>query len=166
MTSREELRRAAAAELTDLLERHAPFSFIRLGDGEVKWLREMQAGEGGSGYRYASEPALSVDLDTLEESDLPLDLRFTRTVINEGRLDGYVVYFRALVDDDLTLSSGPLDCDRAPHWGFRFLRTDRDDFSFGDEIEVRLTVGRWPDLDSWRWSHVKIPRKELAAPFA
>src|SRR5262245_20493099 len=62
MTSREELRRAAAAELTDLLERHRTFSFIRLGDGEVKWLREMQAGEGGSGYRYASELALSVEV--------------------------------------------------------------------------------------------------------
>ena len=59
------------------------------------------------------------------------------------------------MDDDLSLSSGPLDPGRAPHWGFRVLRTDRDDFTVGDVIEVRLKVGRWPDLDSWRWSHVK-----------
>lgn len=105
------------------------------------------------------EPALAVDLHTLNESDLPLELRFTRTVINAGRLDGYAIYFRACVDDDLSLSSGPLDRGRAPHWGFRFLRTDRDDFQVGDEIEVHLTVGRWPVLDSWRWSHVKRERQ-------
>jgi len=108
------------------------------------------------------EPALSVDLHTLNESDLPLDVRLTRTVVNDGRLDGYAIYFRACVDDDLSLGSGPLDHNRAPHWGFRFLRTDRDDFELGDEIDVHLKVGRWPDLDSWRWSHVKRRRDEVA----
>jgi protein arginine N-methyltransferase 1 len=101
------------------------------------------------------EPVLSVDLHTLNEADLPHDITFTRTVVNAGRLDGYAVYFRARVDNDLVLTSDPLDPRRAPHWGFRILRTGRDDFAVGDEIDVRLTVGRWPDLDSWRWSHVK-----------
>ena len=101
------------------------------------------------------EPALTIDLHTLNEADLPHEITFTRTVVNAGRLDGYAVYFRARVDDDLSLGSGPLDAQRAPHWGFRILRTERDYFAVGDEIEVRLTVGRWPDLDSWRWSHVK-----------
>ena len=112
------------------------------------------------------EPALSIDLHTLNESDLPLDLRITRTVVNAGRLDGYAIYFRACVDEDLSLSSGPLDQNRAPHWGFRFLRTDRDDFAVGDEIEIRLKVGRWPDINSWRWSHVKVQRSELITPSA
>jgi protein arginine N-methyltransferase 1 len=101
------------------------------------------------------EPVLTIDLHTVNEADLPHDLHFTRTVVNAGRLDGYAVYFRARVDDDLCLGSGPLDQGRAPHWGFRILRTDRDDFAPGDVIEVNLRVGRWPELDSWRWSHVK-----------
>jgi hypothetical protein len=25
----------------------------------------------------------------------------------------------------------------------------------GDVIDVRLTVGRWTDIDTWRWSHEK-----------
>jgi L-aminopeptidase/D-esterase-like protein len=25
----------------------------------------------------------------------------------------------------------------------------------GDVIEIRLKVGRWPELDTWRWSQVK-----------
>lgn len=103
------------------------------------------------------EPVLSIDLHTLNEADLPRELTFTRTVLHPGRLDGYAVYFRARVDEDLSLSSSPKEPGRAPHWGFRILRTERDDFNLGDEIEVRLTVGRWPDLESWRWSHSKRP---------
>jgi len=101
------------------------------------------------------EPALSIDLHTVNEIDLPRELTFTRTIVNAGRLDGYAIYFRARVDSDLTLGSSPLDPSRAPHWGFRILRTDRDDFVVGDKIDIRLTVDRWADLDSWRWSHVK-----------
>jgi protein arginine N-methyltransferase 1 len=103
----------------------------------------------------APRPALSVDLHTLNEADMPHEITFTRTVVNAGRLDGLAVYFRARVDQDLVLSTSPLDPHRAPHWGFRILRTARDDFAVGDEIEVRFTIGRWPDLDSWRWSYLK-----------
>ena len=100
-------------------------------------------------------PALAIDLHTLNEADLPHEVTFTRTVVHPGRLDGYAVYFRAKVDDDLTLSSGPLEPGRAPHWGFRILRTERMDFAVGDVIEVRLTVGRWTEMDTWRWSQNK-----------
>jgi protein arginine N-methyltransferase 1 len=101
------------------------------------------------------QPVLSIDLHSLNESDLPHEITFTRTVMNAGRLDGYAVFFRARVDGDLSLSSDPLDRGRGPHWGFRILRTECDRFSAGDVIEVRLTVGRWTDIDSWRWSHQK-----------
>ncbi len=102
-------------------------------------------------------PVLTVDLQSLHEADLPAELRFTRTVVHAGRLDGFAVFFRARVDGDLSLSSSPLDPGRAPHWGFRILRTDRDEFAAGEVIEVTLKVGRWTELDSWRWSHVKRP---------
>jgi protein arginine N-methyltransferase 1 len=101
------------------------------------------------------EPVLSIDLQTLHEADLPLELNFSRVVVHAGRLDGYAVYFNARVDRDLRLTSSPLDAGRAPHWGFRILRTDRDTFEIGDVIDVKLRVGRWSELDTWRWSHVK-----------
>jgi type I protein arginine methyltransferase len=101
------------------------------------------------------EPVVSIDLNTISETGLPHEITFTRTVLNPGRLDGYAVYFRARVDKDLTLDSSPLNAKRAPHWGFRILRTRRDEFAVGDKIEVRLNVERWPELDTWRWSHIK-----------
>lgn len=100
-------------------------------------------------------PALTLDLHTVTDANLPRELSFTRTVVNAGRLDGLVVYFRARVDEDLSLSSGPLDPGRAPHWGFRILRTERAEFAAGDVLDIRLNVGRWPDLETWRWSCVK-----------
>jgi protein arginine N-methyltransferase 1 len=114
-------------------------------------------------------PVLSIDLHTINEADMPHEVTFSRTVVNAGRLDGYAVYFRARVDNDLCLDSGPLNPGRAPHWGFRILRCDRMDFAVGDTIDFRLTVGRWPELDTWRWSQTRrTPAShdsgELAAP--
>jgi protein arginine N-methyltransferase 1 len=104
------------------------------------------------------EPVLEFELHTLREAEMPRELRFARAVARAGRLDGYAVYFCARVDADLSLSSGPLDPGRAPHWGFQILRTERADFEVGDIVEVTLTVERWSDPDSWRWSHRKRPR--------
>lgn len=98
-------------------------------------------------------PALTFDLHTITAATLPRELRFQRTVTNPGRIDGLAVYFRTWADDDLQLSSAPHDPGRAPHWGFRILRTEPADYSAGDVIDLRLTVGQWHDLDSWRWSH-------------
>ncbi len=101
------------------------------------------------------EPALSIDLHTVQESELPPELVIRRTVMEAGRLDGLAIFFRARVGDDLSLSTNPLDPRRAPHWGFRILRSDRQILAVGDEIEVRLSVGQWTELDSWRWSCTK-----------
>jgi protein arginine N-methyltransferase 1 len=101
------------------------------------------------------EPVLRVDLLTINEDAMPRKVSFTRRVINPGRLDGYAVFFRAMAGEGISLSSSPLDSQRAPHWGFRILRTERDELKEGDEIDVTLKVGRWSDPDSWHWSHQK-----------
>lgn len=106
-------------------------------------------------------PALTLDLQTVQESALPREIRFSRLVVNAGRLDGFAVFFRARVDGDLSLSSSPLDAGRAPHWGFRILRADAEEFDDGDVIEVTLKVGEWSEPDSWRWSHRRVEREPL-----
>jgi len=108
------------------------------------------------------DPILSIDLHTVHEDKLPTEVTFTRPVVNAGRLDGFAIYFRARVDLDLALTTDPTSPGRAPHWGFRVLRTDRDDVDEGDRIEVTLKVKRWTDLDSWRWSFVKLASSGFA----
>jgi len=101
------------------------------------------------------EPALAFDLHSLVERDMPHELSWSRIVTRAGRLDGFAVYFRALLDEDLRLSSSPLDPGRAPHWGFEILRTACERFEVGDTLDITLRAERWQDPDSWRWSHVK-----------
>jgi type I protein arginine methyltransferase len=102
-------------------------------------------------------PVLTMDLHTIEESALPHEIVFSRTILRSGRLDGFAIYFRTSVDVDLSLSSNPIDPQRAPHWGFRILRTEQAEFTQGDEIRITLTVGQWPDSDTWRWRYEKLP---------
>ena len=108
------------------------------------------------------EPAYSVDLRTLVESDMPHSLSFSRKVTKAGRFDAFVVYFRASAGDDLTLSTGPHDEFRAPHWGYRILRAQAEHFKEGDTMDITVNVGSWPDLNSWRWSHVKRVKGEAS----
>ncbi|AKC82927.1 50S ribosomal protein L11 methyltransferase [Verrucomicrobia bacterium IMCC26134] len=98
-----------------------------------------------------AEPALTLDLQTLQLADLPKEIRLTRTVVNAGRLDAFAVFFRASTGDGLSLSSSPLDAGRAPHWGFRMLRTDAAEYAAGEVVELTLTVKHWAEPDTWRW---------------
>jgi type I protein arginine methyltransferase len=99
------------------------------------------------------EPALTLDLQTVQAADLPKEIHLTRTVVNAGRLDGFAVFFRAGAGagDGPWLSSSPLDAGRAPHWGFRILRTDLLEFAVGDVVDVTLSVEQWTAPDTWRW---------------
>lgn len=101
------------------------------------------------------EPIYSIDLHTVLEGEMPLSVSFSRTVTNASRFDGFVVYFRARAGKDLSLSTGPHDPNRAPHWGYRILRDECDTFEVGDSIDVTLEVKNWAELNTWRWSHTK-----------
>ena len=99
-------------------------------------------------------PALALDLQTLREADLPREIRIRRTVVQEGTLDGLVVFFTARTGD-LSLSSSPIDPGRAPHWGFRILRTESAFLSKGDVIEFTLSADEWSNPETWRWSQTQ-----------
>lgn len=109
--------------------------------------------------QFLGEPApmVEVDLHTITETSLPLTVAFTRKVTQAGLIDGLVVFMKAKVDDDLVLSSSPLDPGRAPHWGFRILRLDQSHAEIGDELDVSLTVKDWADPDTWMWTCEKYP---------
>ncbi len=110
------------------------------------------------------EPALAFDLHTVNEAEFSRDLRFERQVCHPGRIDGLAIFFRTTVDADLQLSSAPHDPGRAPHWGFRILRTEPADYALGDVIDVQLSTHRWHDLDTWRWCHSLVHQAAATAP--
>ena len=101
------------------------------------------------------QAGLSFDLHTVDPQSLGNKIEFEREVTIEGQLDGLAVYMKVQVDDDLHISSSPLDEGRAPHWGFRILRLEQLDVSTGDRLVVVLEVDDWSDPDSWRWTAAK-----------
>jgi|TARA_B110000438_G_scaffold303539_1_gene365490 protein arginine N-methyltransferase 1 len=96
-------------------------------------------------------PLLSFDLHTLRENELPLEMSLASAVVKAGRMDGYAVYFKAIVDEDLVLSTSPIDSGRAPHWGYRVLRTEQIDLKAGDILDMTIGAEHWYDLDTWHW---------------
>jgi len=101
-------------------------------------------------------PLVEVDLHTVTNNSLPLSVSFNRTVIKPGSIDGLVIYMKAKVDEDLVLSSSPIDPERASHWGYRILRLDQSYAEVGDQLNITLTVKDWPDTDSWEWTCEKV----------
>lgn len=97
------------------------------------------------------EPLVEVDLHTIQIDTVPLEIKVTREVKRAGKVDGLAVFMQARVDDDMVLSSSPLDAGRAPHWGFRILRLDLAEVRVGEILEVTLMVKDWTDPDTWRW---------------
>ncbi len=96
-------------------------------------------------------PLLTLDLHTLRREELSLSFGVVSEVVKAGRMDGYAVFFRALVDDDLVLSTSPLDPGRAPHWGYHLLRTERMRVAVGDILDITIEADNWAAPDSWRW---------------
>jgi protein arginine N-methyltransferase 1 len=104
--------------------------------------------------RFLCEPTplMTIDLNTLNKTELAMEWRMGLPVVQSGRMDGYAVYFKALADDDLVLSTSPLDESRAPHWAFSILRVEQMNVSQGDVIDMSISAeGGWPDVNSWRW---------------
>lgn len=83
-----ELRRNAARELTKLIDSHKIFSFIRLGDGEVWWLLEVQEGRSPPKYSYYQEQVSGVER-TASTSGLEAKYynRFKEAIENATYLD-------------------------------------------------------------------------------
>jgi type I protein arginine methyltransferase len=98
-------------------------------------------------------PAIEIDLHTLDATEgLPREVTIRRPVVRAGRLDGLAVYFQVTGGGDLKLSSSPLDAARAPHWGYRILRTDTEELAVGDVVTAKLRVDRWAEVNTWDWA--------------
>jgi hypothetical protein len=57
----ESIRVAAARRLTDLLERHERFSYLRLGDGELQCILAVGEGKDPPRYRFRDDGAASIE---------------------------------------------------------------------------------------------------------
>ena len=95
---------------------------------------------------------MDVDLLTVVPAELPTSVRYSGTVSKDGVLHGFCVFFEAGFDEELSITTSPIDPGRAVHWAIPVLRTQRHDLHVGDTVSLDL---RWTDLsvpNTWRWS--------------
>lgn len=95
-------------------------------------------------------PALTVDLHTIERDGLPTALTVERTVVAPGRLDGWVVWFAAHFDDELSFDSAPTSTPTS--WGTPLLRSDSRPLEVGDVVRLHLTAEDLASQRTWAWT--------------
>ncbi len=80
---------------------------------------------------------------------MPKELKISRTIKENGRLDGFAVYFKVKFDDDIFFSTHPLGTNT--NWAGRMLRITSKEVQEGDKIELNMDIGNISDPDSWHW---------------
>ena len=137
------------------------FSFLRnselLNEFKTQFYTNM-AIKGCFVDHFVCEPevALSFDLNNLNnESEIPRNIHATKTVIQEGTVDGLCVYFRAIFDPEISFDTSPLS--KQTCWPNMLLRTERTPCKVGDIISVSLNMQNLVRHTTWQSTMVKSP---------
>jgi protein arginine N-methyltransferase 1 len=94
------------------------------------------------------EPVFSFDMNEMtSEDELPSVVESSKKVTQPGKMDGLLIYFRTIFDDDIHFDTSPLSTNT--HWGTRLLRTEITNQAEGDEISFRVDLGDIRDTATW-----------------
>ncbi len=93
------------------------------------------------------QPVLELDLQTLDGLDsLPTQHVVERTADADAIVDGACVWFEAIFDDEVTLTTSPLATNTS--WGNRMFRLDRE-IAAGEALRLSVDLGRLVDASTW-----------------
>jgi len=97
------------------------------------------------------EPVYRFDLKNINPADIPKVFNYSRRVIRGGRLDGFVVYFRCIFDEETEFITSPI----APHvhWRYGLIRVESEVYEKGQPIQFELKADSLKNISSWHWSH-------------
>jgi type I protein arginine methyltransferase len=97
------------------------------------------------------QPIYTLNLETIKPSDIPVELNYSRVIKHAGRLDGFIVYFRCIFDDDLSLTTGPVR-NRATSWKYWLLRVESAPYKEGDSLHLQLKADDLKIPTTWQWN--------------
>lgn len=100
------------------------------------------------------EPVMSVDLETQNEGDLPSSLQFTKTVKQDGRMDGVCLFFEIIFDDEISLSTSPKSTNT--HWQIFVFRLESENYRKGDKLRFDWQTENIGEPLSWSFHHEKV----------
>ena len=94
-------------------------------------------------------PVLEFDLMTLESgTDLERSHTCERVITNAGILDGFCVWFEAIFDEEVQLSTSPLLLPTS--WRSRLLRVQPRRYDVGETLSWKLDMRQLNNASTWR----------------
>jgi type I protein arginine methyltransferase len=94
------------------------------------------------------DSVFSVDLLTIDPKSLPKVLKFRKTVVKAGPMDGFCLYFKIRFDEEIVIETSPFA--KPTHWSSQLFRTERVYLNESDVLAVELHIGDYTDGRTWR----------------
>lgn len=89
-------------------------------------------------YLSSPEPLYSFSIDDITTpDDIPDKISTSRKITSSGQLDGFAVYFKAHLDDELTLTSKP---ESTSHWSGQMILTEPCNVTPGDTLTYTVKI--------------------------
>jgi protein arginine N-methyltransferase 1 len=108
-------------------------------------------------FHCTPESVFSFDLSTTDPRSLPKVLKFHKTVVKAGPMDGFCLYFRIRFDEEIGIDTSPFA--QPTHWANQLFRTERVYLDEGDVLAVELHIGDYTDARTWSVKHTLEARK-------
>jgi protein arginine N-methyltransferase 1 len=95
------------------------------------------------------EPVFTFDLTTLMLDQIPKRFSVSKPIIRCGQVDGICMYFKAIFDDDISLSTGPEAA--KTHWWMLLYRTPARIYRAGEIFDMQVEVPDLSEHRGWSW---------------
>jgi protein arginine N-methyltransferase 1 len=96
------------------------------------------------------EPVFTFDLTTLTLDQIPKRFSVSKPVKRRGQVDGICMYFKAIFDDDISLSTGP-ETGKTHCWRMLLYRTLARVYCHGEIFAMQVDVPDISEHRSWSW---------------
>lgn len=101
---------------------------------------------------FLSEPEriLYFDMETMSRDIIPNKFELKRKVLRSGELNGLIIFFNIIFDEDITLSTSPFIS--KTHWNIPLLRTESVQCKVGDILKINFEMEDPSDINTYKWS--------------
>ena len=95
------------------------------------------------------EPVFTFDLANLTLEQIPKRFSARKPIIRGCQADGICIYFKAIFDDDISISTGP-DAAKT-HWPMLLYRTPARTYDAGEIFAMQVEVPELSEHRGWSW---------------
>jgi protein arginine N-methyltransferase 1 len=94
---------------------------------------------------------LELDLNAPGRPVIPEFVQYDTVIQQDGRLDGFCLYFSNFFDKELGFYTGPKDS--RTHWACRLLRTEAREVKKGQHLHFEMRIPNVTNTATWTWDY-------------